>query len=147
MSLPTVQQSKPAKITSWVLQVIAALILLSTVLPKLTGAEMAVGLFSSLGVEPWGRYATGILELLTAALLLLPLVPWLGAVLALGIMAGAITSHLFVLGIAVNGDPSMFVMALVVTAASAIVLLLRRTQIPVVGARFRAARQPDAASA
>jgi len=136
MSIPTTQNKK-AKIASWLFQVIAALILLQTLFFKFTGAEMAVHIFTTLGVEPWGRIATGIFELAAGALLLLPFVPWLGAALAVALMVGAIGSHLFTpLGIVVQGDPSLFVMAWIVLAAGLVVLVLRRHQIPLLRERL-----------
>ncbi len=91
-------------IASWVFQLTAAVILGQTLFFKFTGAAEAKYIFSTLGVEPWGRIGTGILELITVALLLYPKTPVLGAVLAIGLMGGAIVSHLTRLGIEVQGD-------------------------------------------
>jgi hypothetical protein len=64
----------------------------------------------------------------------------LGAVMALGVMAGAILSHLTVLGIEVKGDGGLlFGLALIVFVSSAIVLTIRRAQLPVVGHYFELA--------
>jgi putative oxidoreductase len=125
---------------SWMLQLLAAGILLQTLFFKFTGAEESVYIFSTLGIEPWGRIGTGIAELIAALLLLTPRTAPAGAVLAMGLMTGAIVSHLTVLGIAVKGDGGLlFGLALTVFAASAIVLVIRRGQIPVVGPYFQAA--------
>jgi hypothetical protein len=58
-----------------------------------------------------------------------------GALLALGLMVGAVLSHLTVLGIAVEGDPSLFAMAVVAMLGSVAVLALRRQQIPLLPQR------------
>jgi hypothetical protein len=91
-------------------------------------------------MEPWGRIGSGLAELLAVVLLLTPRTITLGALLALGVMTGAILSHLTRLGIVVQNDGGLlFVLALVVFAAAATVLLLRRREIPVVGGFFPAA--------
>lgn len=132
--------SKLELAVSWVLQVAAAAILLQTLFFKFTGAEESVYIFSTLGLEPWGRIGSGVAELIAAVLLLVPATAPLGAVMALGVMAGAIASHLTVLGIEVKGDGGLlFGLALVVFFASAIVLYLRRGQLPVVGRYFELA--------
>jgi hypothetical protein len=79
-------------------------------------------------------------ELIAALLLLVPATASVGAILAIGVMAGAIVSHLTVLGIVVKGDGGLlFALALLVFVASAIVVVIRRFQIPVVGRLFQLA--------
>ena len=125
---------------SWLLQLLAAVILLQTLFFKFTGAEESVYIFSTLGMEPVGRIGSGVLELIAAVLLVVPSTVTAGAVLAMGLMAGAIVSHLTILGIEVKGDGGLlFGLALTVFVASAIVLYLRREQIPVVGRYFQVA--------
>lgn len=119
---------------SWALQLIVAAILLQTLFFKFTGAAESVYIFSTLGVEPWGRVGSGVVELIAAILLLVPGTVTIGAVLALGVIVGAILSHLTVLGIEVQGDGGLlFVLALAVFIASAAILVLRRGEIPVIG--------------
>ena len=81
-------------IVSWGLQLVVAGILLQTLFFKFTGAAESVYIFSTLGVEPWGRILSGIVELVAAILLLVPATTTVGAVLALAVMAG--------------GDPAAF---------------------------------------
>ena len=119
---------------SWALQLIVAAILLQTLFFKFTGAAESVYIFSTLGVEPWGRVGSGVVELIAAILLLVPGTVTIGAVLALGVIVGAILSHLTVLGIEVQGDGGLlFFLALGVFIASAAILVLRRGEIPVLG--------------
>jgi putative oxidoreductase len=121
-------------IVSWGLQLLVAGILLQTLFFKFTGAAESVYIFSTLGVEPWGRILSGIVELVAAILLLVPATTTVGAVLALAVMAGAIGSHLTVLGIEIMGDGGLlFELALAVFVASAVILVLRRSEIPLVG--------------
>ena len=125
---------------SWVLQLAAAGILMQTLFFKFTGADESVYIFSALGAEPWGRIGSGVGELIASVLLLVPSTASLGAVIALGVMSGAILSHLLVLGVAVKGDGGLlFGLALIVFASSATVLAIRRAQLPVVGHYFELA--------
>ena len=126
--------SKIQTVASWALQLLAAAILLQTLFFKFSAAEESVYIFTTLGMEPWGRIGSGVAELIAAILLLVPATVPAGAVLAMGVMAGAIVSHLTVLGIEVKGDGGLlFGLALTVFFASAVVLVIRRGQIPIVG--------------
>lgn len=132
--------SKSQVIVSTVLQLIAAGILLQTLFFKFTGAEESVYIFTTLGMEPWGRIGSGVAELFAAAFLLYPPTAAVGAALAMGLMSGAIVSHLTVLGITVKGDGGLlFGLAITVLVASAAVLIIRRTQLPVIGRYFEMA--------
>jgi putative oxidoreductase len=125
------------RIVSWILRVTAAVILLQTLFFKFTAAPESVYIFTKVGAEPWGRIGSGVVELIAAVLILAPRYTWLGSVIAMGVMAGAIASHLTILGIDVMGDKGLlFALALIVFAASAINLALHRSQIPVLGRRL-----------
>ena len=131
--------SKKQNITSWILQVIVAVILLQTLFFKFTGAAESVYIFSTLGAEPWGRIGSGVVELIASILLLMPRTAALGALLSLGTISGAIMAHLTRLGIAITpvGDKGeLFALALAVFIGSALILLIRRRSIPVVGERL-----------
>jgi hypothetical protein len=129
--------SRAATITSWVGQITAAVILGQTLFFKFTGAPESKYIFSTLGIEPWGRIGTGVLELITVVLLLFPRTAVLGAVLAIGLMGGAIMSHLTRLGIEVQGDHGLlFALAVTVLLAAAAVLVIRWRELPLVGDRF-----------
>lgn len=128
--------TKKQLVTSWVLQVSVAAILFQTLFFKFTGAEESVYIFTKLGMEPWGRFGSGVVELVACALLLIPATVTLGAILSLGVIAGAIVSHLAKLGIVVQDDGGLlFGLALLVFVGSAMVLFIRRREIPVIGAR------------
>ena len=133
------KEETPVAITilSWLLRLTAAVILLQTLFFKFTAAPESVYVFTKVGAEPWGRIGSGIVELIAAVLLLTPRFNWLGSVIALGVMAGAILSHLTVLGIEVQGDKGLlFALALIVFIASATNLALHRAEIPVIGRRL-----------
>lgn len=114
----------------WALRLITAAILLQTLYFKFTGAPESVYIFTQMGIEPWGRIGTGVVELVASILLFLPRTIWIGAGLALGAMAGAIASHLFVLGIEVQGDGGqLFYLALVVAACAGILLWIEQEKL------------------
>jgi len=130
-------ESKVRNRLAWTLQIIIAVILLQTLFFKFTGAAEPVYIFTTLGMEPWGRIGSGIVELIASVLLLVPGRAALGAVLALGVMVGAIASHLGRLGIIVMDDGGLlFTLAVTVFVCSAVVLALRRRQLPIIGARL-----------
>ncbi len=126
-----------ATVVSWICRLTAAAILLQTLFFKFTAAPESVYIFTKVGAEPWGRIGSGIVELIAAVLLLIPRSVWAGAVLALGMMSGAILSHFTVLGIEVQGDKGLlFALALIVFVTSVVALFIHRKQIPVTGKRF-----------
>ena len=124
-------------VLSWVLRITAAIILLQTLFFKFTAAPESVYIFTKVGAEPWGRIGSGVVELIAAILILTPRFTWLGSLLAIGVMAGAILSHVTGLGIEVQDDKGLlFALALIVFVCSTVTLLLHRTEIPVIGRRL-----------
>ena len=114
------------------MRLIAAVILLQTLFFKFTGARESVYIFSTLGAEPWGRIASGIVELIASGLLLYPRTTVYGAALAMMTMAGAIVSHLTKLGVtlpAVDDHGELFALAVVVFLCSAAILYLHRSEL------------------
>jgi hypothetical protein len=108
----------------WALRVVPAFLLAQTLFFKFTGAPESVYIFSSIGAEPYGRIGSGIFEGIAAILLVIPATSWLGALLALGVMAGALVTHLFVIGIEVLGDHGqLFAYAVIISVASAVIAL------------------------
>lgn len=111
------------KVIFWSIRIIPTLILWQTLYFKFNGAEESIYIFTTMGLEPWGRYLTGITELIAGVALLIPRYSWIGAVLAAGIMTGAIFSHLTTLGIVVLDDGGyLFGLAITVLIFSLIVL-------------------------
>ena len=114
----------------WCVRILAALIMLQTLRFKFSGAEESVYIFSTVGMEPWGRIFVGVLELLAAILIMLNATVWIGAALSAGLMAGAIGMHLTILGISVKGDGGyLFFLALLVFACSVIILRFNKSKI------------------
>jgi uncharacterized membrane protein YphA (DoxX/SURF4 family) len=116
-------------IISWLLRIIAAFILFQTLYFKFTGAPESVEIFSKLGVEPWGRIATGVLELIAGILLLIPTTVFVGAFLGFGLMSGAIMAHLFVIGLESKSDGGqLFMLAITVLICCFAITLLHKQQ-------------------
>ena len=107
--------------------IIAAIILLQTLYFKFTAQPESVYIFSTLGIEPYGRIGSGVFELITSILLLLPKTRIYGSVLGIGVISGAILSHLFVLGIEVQNDNgTLFLLALAVFFSCLYILIAER---------------------
>lgn len=117
-------------VLSWALRILAAAIMLQTLYFKFTAAEESVYIFSALHLEPWGRIGTGVMELIASVLVLLPRTVVIGALLSVGIMAGAVLSHLFILGISVQHDGGqLFIYALIVLVCGVVLFWMHRRQL------------------
>jgi len=127
-------------VLSWILRLIAGGIFVMAAMTKLTSQPDAVKIFETLGAEPTGRFAVGAFEALAAVLILVPKTKVFGALLAIGLMIGAIGSHATKLGWSVeladgSKDPSMVIMAFVVLAAAIALGVLHRSELPLIGSK------------
>ena len=121
---------KIATLFYWAMRLVAAIIMFQTLYYKFSGSEESVYIFTTIGMEPWGRIAVGVMELIAAVLLLLSPTTWVGAGLAFGLMIGALGMHLTILGIEVKGDGGqLFLYALIVVVCSAVVLYYDREKV------------------
>lgn len=137
-------------IASWIAQVIAAVIMGQTLFFKFTGAPETIYIFTKVGLGDLGRFGSAVSELAAAILLLIPVqrLNALGAALGMGVMFGAIASHLTKLGITIpNFDAQgnqlattdgglLFGLACTVFVACAVVLVIRRKALPIIGSRL-----------
>ncbi len=122
-----IMNTKTITYISWALQLLIAIIFLQTLYFKFSAHPDSVYIFSTLGMEPYGRIGTGIAELITAALLLIPATKIYGGILSLGLISGAVLAHLGPLGIEVQGDGGkVFYLALTVLIATVLFLWLNR---------------------
>ena len=118
----------------FILRIAVALILVQTLYFKFSAHPDSVYIFEKVGLEPIGRIAIGIFELMAAALLMIRSTVWLGAAISFGIIGGAIMMHLTQIGIEVKGDGGLlFYLAVFVFVASAIILWNQRKEIPIIG--------------
>ena len=114
----------------WLLRLIAAFILIQTLFFKFSASEESVYIFTETGMEPWGRIGSGIAELVAAILILVPVTTWIGSLMGIGLMSGAIFFHLTKLGIVVKNDGGLlFIYALVVLICCVFLLLINRQRI------------------
>jgi putative oxidoreductase len=114
----------------WIVRVVAAGVLLQTLYFKFTGAPESVYIFTTLGMEPWGRIGSGVAELVASGLLLRTGTAGFGGVLAAGLMGGAIVSHLTKLGVEVQGDGGLlFALAWIVLICSIVTVALHRGEL------------------
>ena len=89
----------------WILRLVPAIILLQTLYFKFTAQPESVQLFTRIGMEPYGRIGTGVLELIAAILILIPRYTGYGAILGLVMMTGALYFHLTKIGIFFEAMP------------------------------------------
>ncbi len=121
---------KTKNIISLILRIVAAIILLQTLYFKFTAHPESVVLFTKLGVEPWGRIGTGIIELITGILLIYGPTAIIGAIMGIGLMAGAIASHIMVIGIESQGDGGqLFMLAIIVLVTCILILALNKEKV------------------
>ena len=116
-------------ITIWILRLVPAVILLQTLYFKFTAHPQSVKLFTEIGMEPYGRIGTGILELIAAILLLIPRFTGYGALLGLVMMTGALYFHLTKIGIYFDGDPFLFIYAVITFICCAILIFVYKNQL------------------
>ena len=115
----------------WIVKLIAVIILLQTLYFKFTGAEESIYIFTKLGIEPFGRIGSGMVELIASILILIPRTTLLGALIGAGTMLGAIFSHIFVLGIDVKNDGGeLFILAIITLLCCTILIIQNRNKIP-----------------
>ena len=123
---------------NWVARIVAAVIMLQTLYFKFTAAPESVYIFTTIGMEPWGRIGVGVMELIASGLILISATSWLGAGLALGLMGGAIGMHFTILGISVQNDGGyLFFLALAVAVCSLYILWYNSEKIESAVKNFR----------
>ena len=126
----TVMKSQANRKWAWAMRLVAAGIMLQTLYFKFSAAPESVYIFSTVGMEPWGRIFVGVLELIASILILIPRTTAYGALIGIGVMTGAVFMHLTRLGIVVlNDSGKLFVMALVVLIACLVLVYQHRSTI------------------
>jgi hypothetical protein len=95
---PAIPRGRVALVALWLTQIALAAMFMFTGGLKLTGAPQLVALFDAIGIGQWFRYVTGSIELVSAVALLVPSWAAFGALLLIPTMAGAVVTHLFIVG-------------------------------------------------
>jgi uncharacterized membrane protein YphA (DoxX/SURF4 family) len=111
----------------WILRLIPAIILIQTLYFKFTAQPESVQLFTRIGMEPYGRIGTGVLELIAAILILIPRYTGYGAILGLVMMTGALYFHLTKIGIFFGGDALLFIYAVITFVCCALLIFIYKT--------------------
>lgn len=116
---------------TWSIKLVAVVVMLQTLYFKFSGAEESVYIFTKLGMEPYGRLGSGVVELIASILILIPSTVLIGSFLGMGTMIGAILSHLFILGIEVKNDGGeLFILAIITLLCCTILVVQNRRGIP-----------------
>lgn len=116
---------------TWIIKLTAVVILLQTLYFKFSAADESIYIFSALGIEPYGRIGSGIVELIASVFILIPRTTLLGALIGLGTMTVAILSHLFVLGIVVQNDGgTLFILAVITVLCCSVLTYKNRKAFP-----------------
>jgi putative oxidoreductase len=118
------------RIALWVVQIVTAGMFLFAGSHKLGNAPEMIAAFDAIGFGQWFRYATGGIEIAAAIALLIPSLAVFGALALVPTMAGAIATHLLVIG----GAPTP---AAVLLAAALLIVWARRDELARVIARSR----------
>jgi uncharacterized membrane protein YphA (DoxX/SURF4 family) len=116
-------------LVTWILRLAAAGIIGMTLYFKFTANEQSVRLFTALGMEPWGRIGTGIVELIACILILYSRTTGWGALVGVVVMSGAIFFHITKLGLKFDGDYGLFTMACISFVCCLILLIICRNQV------------------
>ena len=115
---------------SIVLRLVVAILFLQTLYFKFTGQPESVYIFKQLGAEPFGRIASGIVELIIIILLFIPRSKIIGIFLSLIIISGAIFSHLCVLGVEIMNDGgTLFYLALIIFIFSIVLFFIHKDEL------------------
>ena len=125
-------------IATFALSAYIAFVFVQSLFYKFTGSAESIFIFSTLrdwsGIglfEPAGRWIIGTAELIASVLLFVPGLTIFGAAMAIGIMTGAISFHLFTpLGVEIMGDGGeLFTLACGVWLSGWAILWLRRGEV------------------
>ncbi len=101
-------------IVTWVLSVLVAIAFLGAGFAKLTSQSMMIQEFGLFGLPIWFMYVTGVIEVVSAVLVLVPRYAFVGAGLLVCTMVCALLAHLTHGQAAMIGAPLVL---LVLTAA------------------------------
>jgi hypothetical protein len=107
--------------------ILSAILMLQTLYYKFSAAPESIYIFTELGIEPFGRIGIGIVELVASILLVFRKTSIFGAILGIGVIAGAIFAHIFIIGIEVQNDKGvLFGLAFVIFVASSLTIYVQK---------------------
>ena len=94
------------------IQVFGAVLFFLAGFAKLSGDEQMVQKFAAIGIGQWLRYVTGLIDVASAILLLIPVLSGIGALLVAPIMIGVIVTHIVIIG----GSPALPIGLLIIAS-------------------------------
>jgi len=94
----------------WILRVVIAIFFVFQGIDKFGSRMLWIRLFAEIGIGQWFRYATGVVEIVGAVLLLVPRATLIAVALLTCTMVGAFLVHVFIIGV---GPQSVFVAVLI----------------------------------
>jgi uncharacterized membrane protein YphA (DoxX/SURF4 family) len=104
-------------VVTWTVRVLVALVFLYEGLDKFGARRLWIRVFAEIGIGQWFRYATGMVEVIGAVLLLVPRATIVAVTMLLCTLVGAFLAHIFIIGI---GIPHTAVVAVLFAAVAAI---------------------------
>ena len=119
---------------SFAIRLLVAIILFQSLYFKFGSHEQAIHIFTTLDVEPWGRFLLGGIELVLAIGILLPITKSIANTLIGLLMIGAVGAHLFTpLGIVVRWDGQndggqLFIMGVIVIILCVVEIGIERSR-------------------
>lgn len=116
----------PTTLARWALQVVVALVFFAAAVNKLAGTSQMVAVFDQIGIGQWFRVFVAIVEIAGGVLLLWPGRSAFGALVLSATMAGALVTHVAIIG-------GMWQPAAVLFALSLLLLWLNRAQLEAFG--------------
>lgn len=121
-------------IISWILQIFVAVVLFKAGGAKLSSSTESVKLFLEIGSTTQAMKIIGILELMTAVLIMIGRTAHYGALLSFAIMLGAGLAHGTKIGFEYNNDGGVhFIFFICVLLCSLIIMTIRRKKLPLIG--------------
>jgi putative oxidoreductase len=112
MSTNTASLEAPGNGSLWVFQVLGAILFFIAGFAKLSGDEQMVQMFTAVGIGQWFRHVTGLIEVVSAVLLLIPALSGIIALLAVPMMTGVILIQLLIIG----GSPALPIGLLIIAS-------------------------------
>jgi putative oxidoreductase len=112
MSTNAASLEAPGNGSLWVFQVLGAILFFIAGFAKLSGDEQMVEMFTAVGIGQWFRHVTGVIEVASAILLLIPALSGIIALLAVPMMTGVILTQLLISG----GSPALPIGLLIIAS-------------------------------
>src|SRR5262249_5112356 len=112
MSTNAASLEAPGNGSLWVVQVLGAVLFFLAGFATLSGDEQMVETFAAIGIGQWFRYVTGLIEVASAILLLIPALSGIIAVVAVPMMIVVVLTQLLIIG----GSPVLPFGLLIITS-------------------------------